>query len=585
MTKRKAYSYIRMSTDIQLKGDSLRRQLEKSETYARENNLELVDSIDGIKLKDIGVSAFKGKNIKKGVLSVFLDALDKGKIEPNSVLLVESLDRLSRDKMTEAFLQFVSILTKGVEVITIIDGQKYTREILDNNQGAVFAMLGVMFRANDESEHKSKRLSEVWKKKRDDAPTKVMTRICPAWIKLSEESGKLEVVKERGRVVKKIFKMCIDTCGSYSIAKFLNENRIAVFGEGKSKGAMWYPSYVKKIIHNRSVIGEFQPHKIVNGKRQKSGEPIADYFPKIVDEQTFLLAQVAVARRSTIGKGRKGENFTNLFSGIAYCGACGSKMSVRNRGGNTPSSKYLVCSSKLVKAGCLMYDWNLTDFEGIIFRHLREVNFEELMDNHSEGNETSLDDQVGALREKLRSNEEAMSESMNYAVSPKFSKELKQRFEDKIIQLDQDNKKTKQEIDELLKLKEEQEESQKIFSTSALKELLEQIDTNKDDYMFRSTVNQFLTKLIEKVELCESKEPFSPWDLDEDDAVVKAFRSTFKVRARRTLDKILDDAEFEQFNRQYNRTIKIKYRSGAERILYCGSDASFNFDNKLKVAA
>lgn len=68
MNIRKAYSYIRMSTDNQLKGDSLRRQLEASENYAKINRLELVDNIDGIPLKDIGVSAFKGKNTQKGVL-------------------------------------------------------------------------------------------------------------------------------------------------------------------------------------------------------------------------------------------------------------------------------------------------------------------------------------------------------------------------------------------------------------------------------------------------------------------------------------------------------------------------------------
>ena len=38
-----AYSYIRMSTDLQLKGDSRRRQLELSKTFAAEHDLELVD--------------------------------------------------------------------------------------------------------------------------------------------------------------------------------------------------------------------------------------------------------------------------------------------------------------------------------------------------------------------------------------------------------------------------------------------------------------------------------------------------------------------------------------------------------------
>jgi len=36
-----AYSYIRFSTPEQLKGDSLRRQLEKSQNYADEHGLDL----------------------------------------------------------------------------------------------------------------------------------------------------------------------------------------------------------------------------------------------------------------------------------------------------------------------------------------------------------------------------------------------------------------------------------------------------------------------------------------------------------------------------------------------------------------
>ena len=54
--KPRAYSYIRMSTDVQLKGDSRRRQLEKSVEYATQNGLDL---LDGSQLEDIGISAFR----------------------------------------------------------------------------------------------------------------------------------------------------------------------------------------------------------------------------------------------------------------------------------------------------------------------------------------------------------------------------------------------------------------------------------------------------------------------------------------------------------------------------------------------
>lgn len=62
---RHAYSYIRMSTQRQLKGDSKRRQLELSQNYAHENNLLLIEDIDGVLLSDLGTSAYKGENSKK----------------------------------------------------------------------------------------------------------------------------------------------------------------------------------------------------------------------------------------------------------------------------------------------------------------------------------------------------------------------------------------------------------------------------------------------------------------------------------------------------------------------------------------
>ena len=50
-----AYSYIRFSTPEQMKGDSLRRQLESSRSIAKAKGWHLDES-----LRDLGISAFKG---------------------------------------------------------------------------------------------------------------------------------------------------------------------------------------------------------------------------------------------------------------------------------------------------------------------------------------------------------------------------------------------------------------------------------------------------------------------------------------------------------------------------------------------
>ena len=56
----RAYSYVRFSTPQQAAGASLQRQTEKAAKYANEHGLVLDTEL---KMTDLGVSAFRGKNV------------------------------------------------------------------------------------------------------------------------------------------------------------------------------------------------------------------------------------------------------------------------------------------------------------------------------------------------------------------------------------------------------------------------------------------------------------------------------------------------------------------------------------------
>lgn len=60
-----AYSYIRFSSPDQAAGDSLRRQTEKAQNYCEQNGLTLDERFT---LRDLGVSAFHGRNAHRGAL-------------------------------------------------------------------------------------------------------------------------------------------------------------------------------------------------------------------------------------------------------------------------------------------------------------------------------------------------------------------------------------------------------------------------------------------------------------------------------------------------------------------------------------
>jgi len=186
MTKPKAFSYIRFSTPEQENGDSLRRQTEASEQYAKAHSLVLDDSL---RLTDRGLSAYRGVHKTKGALGEFLQLVEQGKVPKGSVLLVESLDRLSREQVLDALTQFTGIIGAGVKVVTLADNMEYDRESVNANFGQLLMSLVIMARAYEESATKSKRLKAAWAEKREQATNghRKLTGRCPAWLRLSED--------------------------------------------------------------------------------------------------------------------------------------------------------------------------------------------------------------------------------------------------------------------------------------------------------------------------------------------------------------------------------------------------------------
>src|SRR5664280_2213095 len=123
----KAYSYIRFSTPDQIEG-SLERQLQTSRQYAKEHNLELDET-----MQDLGLSAFTGVHRTKGAFGIFIKLVEEGKIPAGTVLLVENLDRLSREKPLRAIAQITTIVEAGIKVVTLQNGMEFTEETLNES--------------------------------------------------------------------------------------------------------------------------------------------------------------------------------------------------------------------------------------------------------------------------------------------------------------------------------------------------------------------------------------------------------------------------------------------------------------------
>jgi len=351
---KKAYSYIRYSSPQQAKGDSFRRQLALTQTYCDKHGFELDKNLS--LYNELGVSGFSGdqENLKR-----FIRDCESGKIEKGSLLIVENLDRLSRQKINIAMRQFLHLL-EYVDIYTLQDEKKYlhisdTDEAKNDTQMLdIMTSLIIMSRAYEESATKQKRLKESWDERRANIETKKLTSLYPHWLNLSKDGTTFHIKKDRVEIIKYIYDKCINGMGATQLLRHLNQNldRFPIpTNKRKNKNPLWARTSLTRILTTKSVLGEYQPHIGKHGgigdkKRKPLGKPILNYYPQIIDEKTYLKAQVARKSRA-VGRGKLSNNhFSNLFRSFIKCGSCDGKMEFVDKGKDKfRGGKYLTCSN------------------------------------------------------------------------------------------------------------------------------------------------------------------------------------------------------------------------------------------------
>jgi DNA invertase Pin-like site-specific DNA recombinase len=113
------------------------------------------------------VSAFHRRDVEVGALGAFLRAVEDGRVPHGSYLLVESLDRVTRQTARTAANVLGDIVDGGITVIDMEDGaREYSKDILDSDPCA-FVMVVLRFvRAHQESAMKGTRVRKAYDNKR-----------------------------------------------------------------------------------------------------------------------------------------------------------------------------------------------------------------------------------------------------------------------------------------------------------------------------------------------------------------------------------------------------------------------------------
>jgi hypothetical protein len=402
----KAYSYIRFSSKKQEQGDSYRRQRALSKQWIEDNRekLGVYEDTTGRTYEDLGVSGFDGANLdeESGALGAFIGECRDGNIEKGSYLILEQLDRFSRAEPLEAASLISKIVKRyGLKIVVLRPTRKIiTKESLKDIHQLLIIILELAA-AHSYSVTLSNRLKDDWKKRRDNtsADSKLNTKNVPSWIDLTindKEEYHFDVNVKAAQAIDYIFKRILDGIPQRTICAELNKKFPPIakktYGEKKNTGNYWTHSYVNRLIQDRRLIGEFQLYKKNDEKKMvPSGEPIKNYFPIIIDEDTFYKAQSVKQNQKRFASIKRNSKYINIFRGLITCDNDNHKMYLKP-GYNTFNGKryeYRRLASygkKIGLSNCsLTIDYE--KFEDLIIDclgELRAVDIKEVKDNKKE---------------------------------------------------------------------------------------------------------------------------------------------------------------------------------------------------------
>ncbi|HEY7157293.1 MAG TPA: recombinase family protein [Gemmataceae bacterium] len=420
-----AFSYIRFSTPDQMKGNSLERQIAAALDWCKRKKVRLDTSLT---LHDLGKSAFLGehrKNPDRHALAAFLKLVEQGKVPRGSYLIIESLDRLTREHVRAGLMLLLSLIEAGIRIVQLSP----TELVYDEHSDEMSLMLAIveLARGHRESKRKSDLNGAAWNAKLTAARSKIkqpprrkdgrivegITDRLPAWIAV--EGDRLVLIPERADAVRRIFVLAANGYGVQAIVKKLTAEGIPPFGNremvlradgttetiltrgkgrprykgvgGYGSGA-WNRAYIAKILKDRRAVGEYQPC----GKgRKPQGDPIPGYFPACVTEEQFHAARAGAQDRQR-RRGRIGRH-VNVFAGLLrhakdgdtfFFGTAGGRRAMINTRGADGSAPYVSFPADI--------------FETAMRRFLKDIDPKEILDGvNGHGELMALQGELGEV--------------------------------------------------------------------------------------------------------------------------------------------------------------------------------------------
>jgi DNA invertase Pin-like site-specific DNA recombinase len=431
VTPPEAISYIRFSSPQQAGGDSLRRQTADTEKWCERSGIPLNTTLS---IRDLGRSAYHGRHRdEKAALGGFLEAVKAGKVPRGWYLIVENLDRLSREDERTALRLWLDILDAGINIVQMHPETVFRHERSDMTD--IIRAIIELSRGHSESRAKSFRALSLWEERRRLASEdeRLMTRRLPAWIEVGED-GLQRLIPERVAVVRRIYEMAAAGYGRTLIAKKLNEEGVPTFGaceateDGRRKAragerfgcGRWRRGYVNDILSDRRAVGELQPRDR-DGKPY--GDPIKGYYLTAVSEPEYYAASAAgTARRLGVrARGRLGKGVACVFAGLLTDARSGLSYYVAQ---NATGKQRVLINKAGIEGDSVRWTFPVVAFERAVLSRLTEADLEATLTPRAvPTEEEAVESEMAHVKEEI----EAFRAALNTANAATLAQELAKR--------------------------------------------------------------------------------------------------------------------------------------------------------------
>jgi DNA invertase Pin-like site-specific DNA recombinase len=383
------YSYTRYSSAEQGAGDSVARQTRLTAAWCKRHDVQLDTTRTFL---DRGKSAYHGKHRENGAaLAAFLREVERGDIPAGSVLIVENLDRLSRENPWRSLQLLCSLVNAGITVAALSPTEAIFEQESDLTK--LFLATVEFGRGHSESKAKADRMSSLWAEKRRAVREKtrtILTRVTPGWIEI--RNGKMVPIPERVTIIKRMFSLTLKGYGLSLVVRELDREKVPTWGNSQNG---WSKRYIHKILSGRAVLGELQPI---------DGEPVPGYFPAVIDESIWVQAQAAMARRKH-KHGPIGEKVAALFSGLLYQAVTGDRLRIgwRTQGsGQGLRAQRVLQSTRSMEGAARSLTFPSGVFEEAVLKLLKEVNPADVLGKEPEPESAAVAGELARKEQRAR---------------------------------------------------------------------------------------------------------------------------------------------------------------------------------------